>query len=368
MILRSRIYTSGGYAELGRLLLQGLVSCGEKVSLIPLDSDQGTVLSEEQHTLIEECKSNPPTDPVLQVCTPPEYDFSFSRSWGVSLFEAFVMPDSWLLAMNRMDKIITFSDFNKHLFSRQGFPNDKIVVIPPAVDLNRFSLEISPLYCSGLSEFVILFVGQLILRKGWDILLEAACREFRKGEGVCILLKIPPQPSLDKVRALLHTFGRNRPPVLVSQQNLLSTNIPQLYQCTRKLAGGKFYPNIRGTVAGCMAIPSLGEGVALPYLEAMASGCLVIGTGVTGQAVYLDASCAVIVPTPGQRRRRDLEVEQALYRGAPFLDVSVEAVRAALRRAYELSPEERERLTHAARTRAEGYTPHASAQEILDNL
>lgn len=367
MILRADVCSSSGYAELSRLLLEGLVECGEDVALDHIgEINISPVVTERQAVLIEECKGKPRTGPVLQVCTPPQYDFSLGRSVGVALFEAFAVPDAWLLAMSHMHRLVTFSEFNRHLFSRQGLSEKKVFVVPPIVDTTRFHPDVPPLYCPNLRDFVILFVGQLILRKGWDILLEAACREFRREEGVCILLKVPPQKSLNEVRALLTTFGRRRPPVLVAHRTLPGELVPRLYQCTGKMLEQRTYPHIRGTISGCMALPSLGEGIALPYLEAMASGVLVVGTTATGQSVFLDSTCAVVVPTAGLARHRAQEIEHALYRGAPFLNVSIGAVRAALRRAYELSSDERQRLIATARERAAVYTPRACAEEVLN--
>lgn len=81
---------------------------------------------------------------------------------------------------NKTDRIIALSNSDKEYISSLGVNSKKIHVIPNAVDLSNFSMEIdSANYNNFINTFglknkkVILFVGPLIRRKGVEYLLKS---------------------------------------------------------------------------------------------------------------------------------------------------------------------------------------------------
>jgi glycosyltransferase involved in cell wall biosynthesis len=67
------------------------------------------------------------------------------------------------------DLVVVQSDFGVRSFIEQGFPPEKMVILPRAVDLKQFQLTAKP----NDDPFRVLFVGEVCLRKGFLDLLHA---------------------------------------------------------------------------------------------------------------------------------------------------------------------------------------------------
>jgi glycosyltransferase involved in cell wall biosynthesis len=331
-------------------------------------------LLEDTRQLIERTMQVIPKGlPVITIGTPPEFHPQLgSLKIGVGLFEAFGLPPPWIVQLNTMDMILTLSEFNKEVFIRHGISRDKIVVIPPAISCARFRPDVSPFYVGVVRPFVILFVGQLILRKGWDKLLIAALRTFRRYDDVCVILKLPParsrglrEAAVEKIREVKKVAGGSKVKVYYNDYPIPVEQIPRVYQIVSKRLPKRIYRFLNGDPPkGIFALPSLGEGIGLPYLEAQASGILTLGTMSTGQE-FLNPSNAVIVETGTPKRDLRVELETTLYRGAPFPSVTIEAVSDALRIAYEMSDNDRVEIVATARAQAEELTYDKCAEAIL---
>jgi glycosyltransferase involved in cell wall biosynthesis len=133
----------------------------------------------------------------------------------------------------------------------------------------------------------------------------------------------------------------------------------------RKPFPGKKYRFLNGEPPrGVFALPSLGEGVSLTYLEAMASGVLTLGTNTTGSE-FLNPTNSIIIETGPPVRNLALELEHTLYRGMPFPSVRVSTIGEALKRAYNMSDKERDRVTATARKQVESFTYDNCAKQIV---
>lgn len=376
--VRAPMCSLTGYAEFSRGIVTSLERLGVEVLLQLLDASiyeaSKPALPQKVIDLIDRLQVNIPRGvPTLTVGTPPQYETApGSFRVGIGLFEAFSVPRPWLTQMNRMDLILTVSEFNREVFARHGLSRKKIEVIPPAVDSVRFHPDIRPFYVGTVRPFTILFVGQLILRKGWDKLLLAALRTFRTHDDVCVILKVPPVRSrgehlrvAERLQETKREAGGSKVPVYCNDLPVPVEQVPRVYQVARKKLPGRIYRNLNGEAPkGVFALPSLGEGIGLPYLEAQASGLLALGTRATGQE-FLNPSNAVIVETGPPTRNIQVELEHTLYRGAPFPSVTVASVAAALRRAYEMPPEERSKIEQTARNQVKQLTYTNCAKQVL---
>jgi len=377
--VRAPMCSLTGYAEYSRNIVSSLSRLGANIFLELLDyrlyKTTKNALPLNVTELIDKLRRPIPGNiPTLTIGTPPQYELNHKGlRVGIGLFEAFSVPPPWLISMNRMDLILTLSEFNKEVFVRQGLPRGKIELIPPAVDCTRFNPEANPFYVGVVRPFTILFVGQLILRKGWDKLLIAALRVFRTHDDVCVILKLPPArtrsqhtETIKLLREAKRTAGGSKVPVYFNDYAVPVEQVPRVYQVARKKVPRRIYRFLNGEPPkGVFALPSLGEGIGLPYLEAQASGLLALGTRATGQE-FLSPRNAVIVESGPPVRNIKLELESTVYRGAPFPAVSVDAVADALRRAYNLDPTERGELESVAREQAKGLTYNKCTQRILD--
>jgi len=376
--VRAPMCSLTGYAEFAREVVSSLCRHGVEVSLELLD--QPLYKSAKEYFpqsvvgLIKRLQRPiPDSIPILTIGTPPQYDSSRgSLKIGVGLFEAFGVPQAWLTSLSSMDLVLTLSEFNKEVFARHGIARKKIELIPPAIDCVRFHPSVQPFYIDAVRPFTILFVGQLILRKGWDKLLIAALRTFRMHTDVCVILKLPPvrstaqrQLAVERIREVKKEAGSSKVPVYVNDYAIPIEQVPRVYQAIRKKLPDRRYRFLNGEPPrGIFALPSLGEGIGLPYLEAQASGLLALGTRSTGQE-FLNPSNAIIVKSGPPVRNIKFELEHTLYRGAPFPAVTVEAVSEALQRAYDISSAERVKIERRARLQAERLTYNKCVEKII---
>jgi len=153
----------------------------------------------------------------------------------------------------RVDHIIAVSKTIKdELISKWGTCDDKITVIPSGVDTKFFEPgKNKGDYC--------LFVGQLTQRKGVEYLIRAIHRLSKNIQ--CIIVgEGPERTSLIKS---------------VNELNLSSTII---------FKGAVPFDRLKSLYADAsfFVLPSISEGLPLTTLEAMASGCPVIASSVSG--------------------------------------------------------------------------------------
>ena len=379
--VRAALCSLSGYAEVSRSIVTGLDKLGVDIYLEMIDdkiyeSSKPSLSASLVETIDRLQRPVPKGVPIISLCTPPQYYTEPGRFLvGYGLFEAHSVPQPWLIEMNKMNLIITMSTFNQEVFVKQGISRKKIEIVSPAVDSTRFHPSVEPFYSHVVREFPILFLGQLILRKGWDKLLIAALRAFNTHENVCVILKLPPvrheaqtTEMINKIKAIKLEAGSSKVPIYFNNMAIPTESVPRVYQIVRKRLPGYIYEHLNdGPPRGIFALPSLGEGAALPYLEAMSSGLLVLGTNVTGSE-YLNPRNAVIVNTGSPVKSLEVELEHSLYRGAVWPRVDVAAVEDALLRAYNMDATTRNNIETTARKQAEEMTYLKTCQAIINAI
>jgi starch synthase len=167
------------------------------------------------------------------------------------------------------DAITVPSRAARSTFIAQGVAATKVKLIPYGVDITRFTPQQRP----GISQFEVLFVGGLSVRKGLSYLFEA----FDNVDHPAKHLHLVGAESADYESVLGRYRGR---PDITFYGHL---NQPEL---NRRMS--------RSTV---MVLPSIEEGLALVQAQAMASGCPVIATTATGaEDLFSDGVEGYIVP------------------------------------------------------------------------
>jgi glycosyltransferase involved in cell wall biosynthesis len=199
------------------------------------------------------------------------------------------------------DRILVGSQFAANTFIEEGFPAEKMIVIPYGVDVKRFSLE-QP---EPKKIFRALFVGSIVQRKGISYLLRA----YRRFKG----------PNTELV--LVGSYPDDMRPFIPFRDDF--KHIPHVPQAD--------LPEIYGN-ADVFVFPSLLEGMGLVVLEAMASGLPVITTPNGPGDLVRDGVDGFVVPI----RDLDAIVEKLEYLHA--------------------HPEERLRMGQNARERAKMFT------------
>ncbi len=213
------------------------------------------------------------------------------------------------------DVCIVPSSYVGRTLTENGVDPARVVVIPHGVDLDDFYPAAEPL----ADPFRVLFVGQLIQRKGLSYLFEAWKRlALPKAE----LVLVGRGPQDDHLLRQYASLYRLQGPV--HSRALMRSMFQQSHLCV---------------------VPSLIEGFGMVYLEAMASGCPVIGTDNSGAAdIVTEGVDGFVVPIR-----------------------SVDALMERIRWCYE----HREALTEmraAARRKAETLTWAAVRRQIAASL
>jgi len=167
------------------------------------------------------------------------------------------------------DRFIVYTERSRRMLDIEGVAMDRVVQIPPGVDTDRFAPGPAERAAFGIGddEFVILFVGWLLPRKGIDFLLLA-------------LRELLADPEMNRVRPRLLIVGsgpgRNRVDALVARLGLEA-------HCT--FAGSLGYSRMPAAyrAADVFALPSIAtdtwqEQFGMSLIEAMAAGLPVVAS------------------------------------------------------------------------------------------
>jgi glycosyltransferase involved in cell wall biosynthesis len=151
--------------------------------------------------------------------------------------------------------VVVNSDWSRDALVAQGVPPDKVVVLPLAYDAPT---DASPERPAPDRELIVLWLGQVILRKGVQYLFEAA--RLVKSQRVRVVVAGP---------------------IGISEQAAASApaNV-QLIGPVPRAEVGRLYRS-----ADVFVLPTLSDGFAITQLEAMAHGLPVIATPNCGRVV-----------------------------------------------------------------------------------
>lgn len=172
-------------------------------------------------------------------------------------------------ALREADRFIVHTEASKRMLEMEGAPADRIVLIPPGVDEQHFTPAPGNRAALGLSddEFLLLFVGWMLPRKGLHFLVKAL-HELR-GDPALSTIKfrlaiVASGPGRDDIEALIQRLG------LEDHCTFLGTypynEMPAVYQS----ADTFILPSI--------ATDTWQEQFGMSLLEAMACGVPVVTT------------------------------------------------------------------------------------------
>ncbi|MCU0878917.1 MAG: glycosyltransferase [Pirellulaceae bacterium] len=263
------------------------------------------------------------------------------------------LPVDWIEPLQRhVDEVWVPSQYVERVFIQSGIPSEKIRVIPWGVDPNVFAPEAEPLLLPTDKTFRFLYVGGLISRKGFDTLLAAYLQEFGPSDDVCLVVK-------ELGSQTFYRYGNFRESLLAAQADPRQPKIVALDQPFTAGQLASLY-----TACDCLAAPYRAEGFGLPILEGMACGLAPLVTAGGAADDFTSAETAYLVPGREVPTTHDWQLC-----GPPLeFEVSVDDVRAAMRRAYE-DRELTRRLGQAASqfVRAQ-FTWRKTVQQMAERL
>jgi glycosyltransferase involved in cell wall biosynthesis len=210
-----------------------------------------------------------------------------------------------------MDEVWVPSEFNLQTFANAGVPAHKLFKVPETIDLDLFHPQGPRLELDRKRRFIFFSCFNWCLRKGWDLLLDAYLEEFTPTEPVLLLIK---------------TWGGHRPELRLDERHA-AVGFIEGFRSAASMA--ELYRS-----AHCFVLPSRGEGWGRPYMEAMATGLPVIGTGWGGNLEFMDQNNSFLLDAPLAPVSDAAAKETPAYGGGNWASPNKYELRAMMREVF----------------------------------
>jgi glycosyltransferase involved in cell wall biosynthesis len=212
------------------------------------------------------------------------YYFSHGKynRFAIYAYDGTILPTQWHGFSKYVDLILPPSECAKKVFLDAKIPQEKLVVIPHGVDLEKFNIEPYQLKTTKSIKILNIF-GQPHRRKNIDGILETYGQAFNKFDDVCLVLKvIKLQPK--------SAFEFNISDSITKWKSKYKNHaeIEVIYD---------YVPNIESLYLACDIHFSLSniEMFHLISLEAMAAGMVVINSNWGGHTDFMNETNSLLV-------------------------------------------------------------------------
>jgi len=285
----------------------------------------------------------PSRDP--DIATVIETDYNLDR-----------VPDQWIRWAKDVDEVWVPNQWVADAFRSAGY-DDNVHVIPYGVDFSYKPTAYDCTSCRGKhtgqhkdsdclndDTFTFFSVMRWYHIKGVDVLLEAFLREFSGDEDVRLFLKTTSNNNFQ--------MGNIGQQVNKFAKEIGVTNPPEIGIKT-EMMGEQQLMDLFG-LADAFAFPSRAECVGIAPIQAMHAGTPVVTNNWSAMNEYYSDENAILIDD-GDVKHPEPRVNWVPIKtgewypdGANWFEPDIGAVQAALRQAYELSPERRDELTRNA--------------------
>lgn len=276
IIWRGPIRNASGYASEAREFLKCLPAMGMLPRIIDESSVSPSICTPEEEAYFSALEQISVSVDDLMIHSLPGHGF-YRRNHGLdlarSMFETNRVPDEWSSRLARAQGVLVASPFNVETFTESGIDPARIHVVPSPIDTEQFVPPQGPM-AGDLFRFVSVFDWSQ--RKGWDVLIDAWMKAFRKTDPVILILKVTsiirddPQQELSRYMASKGYSPSNAPRIKLIVENWPAKLLVSFYQ-----------------MADAFVLPTRGEGWGRPILEAMACDVPVIVTDWSAPHYYL---------------------------------------------------------------------------------
>ncbi|MFC0475934.1 glycosyltransferase [Robertmurraya beringensis] len=193
-----------------------------------------------------------------------------------TVWETEKLPSYWLPIIDKFDAVCVPCSLNVRAMKNSGV-QIPVFLAPHGVDSQRFSPENKKLTLRGTEgKFVFVSVFDFQQRKNPETLLEAYWKEFKPSDQVVLVIK---------------TYSDNQSEILEKINNYkkklgFGDETAPLYVMTGTIEESQY----RGifNLGNAFVLPTRGEGVGIPFMEALSSGTPLIVTGWGGQMDYVN--------------------------------------------------------------------------------
>lgn len=246
---------------------------------------------------------------------------------GRTMFETDQLPEGWSDACNRMDMVWVPDEFNRQTFLRSGVREEKVRIVPGAIDIAPFDPQGTSLLIEGARDFRFLSVFDWSLRKGWDLLLKSYIEEFSPEEDVSLIIKTHSslgystqqimELASDYIVQVLKRDPERIPDIVFHDANIPGHQMSDLYRA-----------------ANCFVLPTRGEGWGRPFMEAMAAGLPTIGTNWSGNTAFMKPDNSYLIECEEVLVPEACWREIPIYRGHRWAEPSCDHLRQLMRHVF----------------------------------
>lgn len=259
----------------------------------------------------------------------------FDRIILNTVWETTRIPHSWRPHMNRYDAVCVPSMQNKRAMRASGV-KVPVFLVPHGVNTRVFSPRNRKLHVpEAKGRFVFVSVFGFQHRKNPEALLRAYWEEFSAADRVLLVIKTSgygKQKSGRWIRSRIMSYKKRlglrkkTAPVVIKTRSLSRAQLKGVY-----------------TLGDAFVLPTRGEGVGLPFLEALASGVPVIATGWGGHMDFLTPRNAFLVryrlrnPAAGMSRKSSIaRTFRGIFaqKGQRWAEVDLGSLKKQMRAAY----------------------------------
>ncbi len=354
-----------GWGRASRDYLKALSKTKFNVSSKPIfmaasvDEDVPSYVEKLENTVL---KARP--DVVIQNALPHYFDYQADcHNIGISYFEtAGWKPIGWANHINLLDEMWVSSETEKQILLNDGV-NVPVSVVPMPIDMDWLNPEAEPLKLPEMEDcYVFYFLGEKIYRKNIMGLVLAFHREFARSEPVKLVIK-----TSKLLRSAEDLSSELQGEILDLKKKMRLYASLQDYHREFIITDFLSEAELNGlhVLGDCLVIPSRGESLSRPVMEAMVMGNQVVVTDntpmseLTGNAgLHIDSHEVPVVVS-------DFPLRQLYTSHETWQEPNIISMQKQMRAAYEMSEERKGQRKEALQKRIQNYT-HDSIAKLME--
>jgi glycosyltransferase involved in cell wall biosynthesis len=340
--IKGVFYDTSGYGRVNRNLARKLQESGVTVKVSPLHGQNS--LSEDEIAPIAAMEDTKLSNnrilidsivPTIGNITGARYKILYTT------IESYTVPDYFIRCCRLYNEIWLTSEWSASVL-RSQLPGMPIHSMNPGVDCDLYKQEGEKFDIGYDSTFIFLSVFVWSYRKGYDVLLRAFMDEFSAEDRVTLLLLTRYNQGThisggDKIKedidAVVSLYpNKQSPHVARIKRNLRENEMPKLYRA-----------------ADAFVLPTRGEGIGLPPMEASLCGLPVIMTNCSGQQDYLRPDNSFPIEIDRLKAVEKGQMHIHYWDGMEFPDLTSRKVHEDLKRAMRYTYTNREDAKHRNR-------------------
>ena len=270
---KGNIFGTGSLAKVNLALLKEYLR-GVQSSPISIEIDHSGPIVTNPRRVFSGCGTGIPEltsgldvfDIEIRHQWPPDFSAAGGRRLLVIFpWEFQEIPQQWVTRISRfVDQVWTPSEWTKSVLVNGGLEPEIVKVIPNGIDPQIYQPEGGRRVLSNSKSFRFLYVGGMIYRKGFDLLIQSFCEVFSSDDDVALVIKAAElsgayrnSSRMDLLQAAMSIPGG--PAIELVTEDLSEPEMAELYRSCDTLV-----------------LPYRGEGFGMPILEAMACGLPVL--------------------------------------------------------------------------------------------